>query len=815
MGLIIFLIFLTSHCTTTYSPHQILRITTDPSGNYYILIKTKSDKYELHKLNKDFHLLWVYDKNGRGTGDIYYGGDLTVDNKGNAYIKNDIIGKHGGFEEEQIIKISSEGKFLGYVLRHRYTENEQKNMLLHHAFWGLNINRDRLYFASMKDGYHIWSVSVNESEIIGNKTHPKSLKKYLKGDKKNIFGKIVISENGNIYIPDITNNQIVSINPDTNTLKRFGKLGKDLGEFNDPYYMTLDNENRLIVGDMGNRRLQILNDELNPTSQINLKKKNRDFFIDSIMISKDQQIVILESLTSTLHYYNTKGQYIKTVKSFYRIEYYKPVIIVLLIIFFVLIYISRKWILKQIRQIRFTFFKKQIAIFVPAIILTALLTGYTLYTTMISVYEDEVENKLLGIASSVVPSLPVKDFDKLDYNSKITTPEYESIHKTISDLLYTKGIESKDKLEFRWHKIIDNNIYYGVDRYRFGIYSPLFVREKKYFDVLKERKPKVFVYEDMNVHRDFLVALIPIQNKDGHFSVFALQQDAVIFKELKDKISYHILKILSALILISIIILLIFSYLTTVPLKRLINRLSNVTKGIFEPVITGKRSDEIADVASAYNYMIDKLDCSEKEISRLNVGYHDSIKNKLESARNYIDLYINSIENNDEMSINKLNQVSNLLFHCSIEGKNTIFASKNRECSIDKLYKEVEYRAYNSLSVLTNIPYSIEKNILDGNIVIKADVIVYLLDTIDELLNNILKHSKATIVEVFLSSDQEKLVLSVRDNGIGFDPSKMTRRDDSYGLDMIEKRTEEVHAILNIQSSPKEGTYIKIELDIV
>jgi len=87
-----------------------------------------------------------------------------------------------------------------------------------------------------------------------------------------------------------------------------------------------------------------------------------------------------------------------------------------------------------------------------------------------------------------------------------------------------------------------------------------------------------------------------------------------------------------------------------------------------------------------------------------------------------------------------------------------------------------------------------------------------------EMLNNILKHSKATriIVAVIYSMD-DKFVLQVEDNGVGFDPAKkqtQTSSSSGIGLKSMRNRAHLIGAQISIESTPGKGSTIKVELPL-
>jgi signal transduction histidine kinase len=79
-----------------------------------------------------------------------------------------------------------------------------------------------------------------------------------------------------------------------------------------------------------------------------------------------------------------------------------------------------------------------------------------------------------------------------------------------------------------------------------------------------------------------------------------------------------------------------------------------------------------------------------------------------------------------------------------------------------------------------------------------------------EALNNVMKHARATEVDLSLHgcSDGEVVTLSVIDNGRGFDSDQVA--SDRMGLKIISERAQAIGAELVMHSRPGEGTKVEI-----
>ena len=97
-----------------------------------------------------------------------------------------------------------------------------------------------------------------------------------------------------------------------------------------------------------------------------------------------------------------------------------------------------------------------------------------------------------------------------------------------------------------------------------------------------------------------------------------------------------------------------------------------------------------------------------------------------------------------------------------------------------------------------------------------ADNILYaLIRIIRELTINAVQHGRATEVKVAGTIDRDRLVFSVQDDGIGFDPATAPGIEQGhFGLQGILDRIEGLDGELTIESTPGKGVKAKIELPL-
>jgi two-component system, NarL family, sensor histidine kinase UhpB len=84
---------------------------------------------------------------------------------------------------------------------------------------------------------------------------------------------------------------------------------------------------------------------------------------------------------------------------------------------------------------------------------------------------------------------------------------------------------------------------------------------------------------------------------------------------------------------------------------------------------------------------------------------------------------------------------------------------------------------------------------------------------LQESLTNVARHARASRVSVSVTRTHDRVVLTVRDNGVGFDTAR-PRKQGSFGLAGLRERAYLVEGELNIASSPGQGTTIEVRIPL-
>ena len=89
----------------------------------------------------------------------------------------------------------------------------------------------------------------------------------------------------------------------------------------------------------------------------------------------------------------------------------------------------------------------------------------------------------------------------------------------------------------------------------------------------------------------------------------------------------------------------------------------------------------------------------------------------------------------------------------------------------------------------------------------------HLFRIVQELISNLLRHSKATEVEVYLKKTEDFYQLRFVDDGLGFDMNE--KKSSGFGLRNIKERISALGGNVRIISFPNQGTSVEIRVPLI
>lgn len=204
------------------------------------------------------------------------------------------------------------------------------------------------------------------------------------------------------------------------------------------------------------------------------------------------------------------------------------------------------------------------------------------------------------------------------------------------------------------------------------------------------------------------------------------------------------------------------------------------------------------------------IDSQEQERRRIASELHDGLGQQILVIKNRVELARLQLENSSEIS-EQLDEI-----------QHSALISINDVRNISHALRPVLLEKFGLTDALIELCEQLQKSssiewsyhIDDINKVILKNREINFYRVIQESINNILKHSKATEASIMVRKINNEVQAVVWDNGKGFDssPAKLT---NGLGVLGMKERVESLGGTIFIKSTPFEATVIKINIPSV
>lgn len=203
--------------------------------------------------------------------------------------------------------------------------------------------------------------------------------------------------------------------------------------------------------------------------------------------------------------------------------------------------------------------------------------------------------------------------------------------------------------------------------------------------------------------------------------------------------------------------------------------------------------------------LITQVTIQTQEQERREIGreLHDNINQILATAKLCVDMALNEEQLRKELLYRSHENLTRAIDEIRILSKTLVPPSLG-----DIGLKEALLEMIENLTITTDLIIRIKANDQHiENLSNNKKLIIYRI--VQEQVNNILKHSRATEAMIELKTVRNWLHLAIKDNGIGFDTRKKSR---GIGLNNIISRVEMQNGKMEILSEPGDGCVLKIEI---
>jgi len=232
--------------------------------------------------------------------------------------------------------------------------------------------------------------------------------------------------------------------------------------------------------------------------------------------------------------------------------------------------------------------------------------------------------------------------------------------------------------------------------------------------------------------------------------------------------------------------------------------------GMRVPLLALLASQATLAVRNARAYLHSEEVATQEERSRIAREIHDGVAQSLAFCAIRLDLVERQIATQPEKAVQEVRAASALLREQIREVRRSIFALRPIDLERYGLLETVrryvlDFGEQNSLRAGLNV---------EGEVSLAPGDEAVIFRILQESLNNVAKHARASSVEVVLRGGA-KVSLCVQDDGQGFDPAQVSGRVSSVGglgLIQMRERIEARGGLYRVVSEPGRGTRVEATL---
>ena len=197
-----------------------------------------------------------------------------------------------------------------------------------------------------------------------------------------------------------------------------------------------------------------------------------------------------------------------------------------------------------------------------------------------------------------------------------------------------------------------------------------------------------------------------------------------------------------------------------------------------------------------------QLEMQEHTFKTISQEIHDNVGQILSLAK--VNLNIITLEN--EGGNDKINTVKDLVGKAITDLRDLSMGYYADRLAEEGLLFAIQHEL-NQLQKTNLFTVSFTSELED--LKIEKNKSIFLYRMMQEILNNIVKHSHATHVAVQVLQENNKVKISVQDNGVGFDFIQKNFKP-GIGLTSLQKRAAMIDCTLQIESEPNKGTTVNL-----
>jgi signal transduction histidine kinase len=227
------------------------------------------------------------------------------------------------------------------------------------------------------------------------------------------------------------------------------------------------------------------------------------------------------------------------------------------------------------------------------------------------------------------------------------------------------------------------------------------------------------------------------------------------------------------------------------------------------------RTDQLHAQLSARRSELSEYSAVTAERNRLARDLHDSLEQTLAGAALRIDAANDLLPHADTAEFHparrQMEKAAQLLRISQAEVRRTVWGLRSLALEKNKLADALR-ESVRLLTEDTGITTILD--LYEDDTGLSNEHEDELLHIAQEAIANVLKHARATILEVTMLRKDGKIILTVKDNGLGFDPLFIPTSNSRphYGQQDMRERAQLIGATLDVRSVVGGGSYIEVSL---
>jgi PAS domain S-box-containing protein len=154
-----------------------------------------------------------------------------------------------------------------------------------------------------------------------------------------------------------------------------------------------------------------------------------------------------------------------------------------------------------------------------------------------------------------------------------------------------------------------------------------------------------------------------------------------------------------------------------------------------------------------------------------------------------------------------------------------VYAIQERVVELSDVVRHLAYQLHPSILDDLGLPIALQRLVDDFTVrsrirgsfehklipnAVPQDIATCIYRVAQESLNNVVRHAEASRVDVELTGSQSELVVTITDDGVGFDSEQPRNGSHGLGLLGMKERVALVHGVLQVSSAVGKGTRVQV-----